>query len=452
MTVDAARAPPSANYRIRKFAQKNRTALTTVATIALLFVTGTAISVWQAVRATTASIAADKSAQEARANELKAIAERDLKDLALKAEKAAREQARDALNTMTDDVIEKVFSQQPNLDETQKAFLRKVMSFYESFATQSRTSEESRFLAADGKVRVAKILVVLGERPEALSLYRSVIPALRDLSQEFPKNPEYMALLAHCKLYYGYYLPVPDSGDRTAEATEVREALEIQERLCKNYPLNSNYQAALAEALRFQTMFLGHLKRLDESEQTARSSLKILERLTTKFPENIDYLVKLGDAHNLLYLALVKEGKTQEAYTVLLRGIELLENSPLDLQSSPKSLDRLSVLYVNKFLNLMDMGNLNEAETLLLKAIDMKQVLSDRFPSAPDYRRDLARSLCDLGELRLTQARNKESIESFSQAPRLLETNLKKDPSRSSGKRGHFKQSESKWNAEVSKC
>ncbi|MCC6507839.1 MAG: serine/threonine protein kinase, partial [Pirellulaceae bacterium] len=60
-------APPSANYRLRKFAQKNRTVLTTAAVIAMLFVTGTAVSVWQAVRATSARNAADESAREARA-------------------------------------------------------------------------------------------------------------------------------------------------------------------------------------------------------------------------------------------------------------------------------------------------------------------------------------------------------------------------------------------------
>src|SRR5262249_13010223 len=47
-------APPSARYRVRKFARKNRAALTTAAAIALLLVAGVAVSTWQAVRATRA--------------------------------------------------------------------------------------------------------------------------------------------------------------------------------------------------------------------------------------------------------------------------------------------------------------------------------------------------------------------------------------------------------------
>ena len=46
--------PPSATYRLRKFAKKNRAALTTAAAIALLLVAGVAVSTWQAVRATQA--------------------------------------------------------------------------------------------------------------------------------------------------------------------------------------------------------------------------------------------------------------------------------------------------------------------------------------------------------------------------------------------------------------
>ena len=173
------------------------------------------------------------------------------------------------------------------------------------------------------------------------------------------------------------------------------------------------------------------LKRFDESEQTARRSMKIWERLTAEFPENIDYLANLGRLHHQLSLVLALEGKIQEAYPVLLRGIELLENCPLDLQSSPRGQEYLSFMYSNKVIHLRKMGELNEAEKFMLKEIDLLQSLSDRFPSAPDYRRDLANAYSHLGHIRFTQSRDKESIECFSQAQRLLEINLQQDPLRS---------------------
>jgi eukaryotic-like serine/threonine-protein kinase len=47
--------PPSATYRLRKFAHKNRAALSTAAAIVLLLVSGLTVSVWQAVRASRAA-------------------------------------------------------------------------------------------------------------------------------------------------------------------------------------------------------------------------------------------------------------------------------------------------------------------------------------------------------------------------------------------------------------
>ncbi|MFL5246097.1 MAG: protein kinase domain-containing protein [Gemmataceae bacterium] len=58
--------PPTAGYRLRKFARKHRTALTTAAMVVLLLVAGVAVSAWQAVRATRAELFA--LANEARAN------------------------------------------------------------------------------------------------------------------------------------------------------------------------------------------------------------------------------------------------------------------------------------------------------------------------------------------------------------------------------------------------
>lgn len=83
-------APPSARYRLRKFAGKHRAALTTAASIGLLLAAGAAVSTWQAVRATRAERAA-LDAQRAEAE--RAEGERAAK---LEAEANAR-QARENL-------------------------------------------------------------------------------------------------------------------------------------------------------------------------------------------------------------------------------------------------------------------------------------------------------------------------------------------------------------------
>ncbi len=61
--------PPTAGYRLRKFARKHRTALATAAAFAILLVAGVVVSTWQAVRATAAERSASASAAVAQNRE-----------------------------------------------------------------------------------------------------------------------------------------------------------------------------------------------------------------------------------------------------------------------------------------------------------------------------------------------------------------------------------------------
>jgi serine/threonine protein kinase len=98
-----AAGPPSASYRLRKLVRRNKGVVLAAGLVLLALVAGTAVSTWQAVRATQAE-------ELARENEGKAIEERDAKDEALRlalaneqkakaaaeAERAAKQQAQDA--------------------------------------------------------------------------------------------------------------------------------------------------------------------------------------------------------------------------------------------------------------------------------------------------------------------------------------------------------------------
>jgi WD40 repeat protein len=87
-----AACPPSAAYRLRKFARRHRVALVTSALVAAALVLGTAVSVWQAVRATRAEGTAREQRDAARAAQNdEAQARRRAEDLA---EQSRRRQVR----------------------------------------------------------------------------------------------------------------------------------------------------------------------------------------------------------------------------------------------------------------------------------------------------------------------------------------------------------------------
>ena len=136
--------------------------MTTAAAMLGLLLAGAAVSTWQAVRATRA---------ETNAN------------VALAAETSAKAQTREALDTLTDDVLEGLFGRQMELDDEEKAFLRKVLGFYESFTGQLGDSAEARYLGAKGYFKVARLHAKLAEPKRAdglLALFHDLHVFCRD--------------------------------------------------------------------------------------------------------------------------------------------------------------------------------------------------------------------------------------------------------------------------------
>src|SRR4029078_12299208 len=85
--------PPSASYRFRKFARRNKVARTTAAVISASLVLGTLVSTWQAIRASRAETAERRESEAAEHAQQQAVGDRDR---ALQAEQLAQRGLYDA--------------------------------------------------------------------------------------------------------------------------------------------------------------------------------------------------------------------------------------------------------------------------------------------------------------------------------------------------------------------
>src|SRR5262245_5193598 len=189
--------PPSAGYRLRKFALRHQAALASAMAIAVLLVAGLSVSLWQMSRAIAAEGQARQSAQEARE-------ERDAKDVALKAEQQAREdetkarqQAFAALRSMTADVVERKFAQGAVLTEDDRAFLRGAIAQFDAFAALKGDDPDSRTARVEGRFRVGRMRYRLGELKEAEADFDAGIGIQKLLAADFPSRPEYRRELAN---------------------------------------------------------------------------------------------------------------------------------------------------------------------------------------------------------------------------------------------------------------
>jgi hypothetical protein len=117
-------------------------------------------------------------------------------EAALAGETAAKGQARGALDALTDDVVETMFARQPELGETEKAFLRKVLISYEGVTRDLGEMSEARLLRAKGFFKVAHLRAMLGEQLLAEAGFRQAVSLLEQLVAEFPDVAEYRQKLA----------------------------------------------------------------------------------------------------------------------------------------------------------------------------------------------------------------------------------------------------------------
>src|SRR5262249_40596530 len=116
---------------------------------------------------------------------------------ALATETAAKKQTAKALDTLTDDVVEMLFAQQPVLGEAEKAFLRKVLGFYEEFTHRLGDTAEARGLRARGYLKVGVLRGRLAQYREAVEANRQARDLFAQLAAEFPDVFEYRGKLAN---------------------------------------------------------------------------------------------------------------------------------------------------------------------------------------------------------------------------------------------------------------
>jgi serine/threonine protein kinase len=198
-------APPSTGYRLRKFARKHRGALTTAAAFGALLVTGAAVSIYQAVRATRA----EKVAIQAReAEATRAESEKNAKQAALAAadaEKAARAQAQKRLTQLekANAIITSIFA---DLDirevkaggEPLEAILAKKL--VEAADQLQGEAVGEPLVVAALQERLGKSLVHLGYHREAIPLFVKALETRKAAA----KRPDRDALLTMNDLATAY--------------------------------------------------------------------------------------------------------------------------------------------------------------------------------------------------------------------------------------------------------
>jgi eukaryotic-like serine/threonine-protein kinase len=173
--------PPSAMYRFRKFARKNKRLLLTTAVIAVALLVGTAVATWQAVRATQAQHLAEQARESQEAQKRQAEANMNL--------------AYQALDKIYLQVVEQDLVRYPERLDSYRRVLEDALKFYRAFAERNADDERVKYELAVALARAGKLAALLGQHQEALDHLRKARSILEPLQIQAPTQSDYRRTL-----------------------------------------------------------------------------------------------------------------------------------------------------------------------------------------------------------------------------------------------------------------
>jgi serine/threonine protein kinase/Tfp pilus assembly protein PilF len=380
--------PPSAAYRLRKFARKHRRLLVASgAFLGLLVLAVIGLGIGQ---------------HKTR--------------IALAAETTAKAQAREALDALTDDVVATMFAQQPMLDDTQKAFLRKVQAFYDSVTRELGETAEARLLRAQGFIKVGYLHALLGEQPQAEAGYRQAVPLLEQLVADFPAVADYRHTLANSHNKLG--IVSSELGKQPEAATAFRRAIALCQQLADDCPEVTSYRGELAASYNNLGTVLRRQRKYDDAEKLYRRAVELNERLAA---ESATYRPALANWRAHLGDLLWDQARYAEAEECFRQALPLQQKQVEEFPAAPRGRRELAETYNGLGRVLTQLDRPDEAEVAFRHSVDLHKKLADDFPKVAQYRRQLATAYNNRGAFRLRQRQYPQAEEDFCQSLDLKE-------------------------------
>jgi eukaryotic-like serine/threonine-protein kinase len=470
--------PPSAGYRLRKFARRNKRALATVGAFALALVVVLASLIVSNARIHGEAKEKTKALSAAKASEQEAV--ENLKD------------ALAAVDQMLTRVSEERLQGVPLMEPVRRDLLQDSLKFYQKFLARRGNDPAIHRETALAYLRMASLHFGLGDYGNSEEAYRKGFAMLDEPHAQSPLEPSTRGALVS---YYSGFASVLRNQDKFEDGEKaLRRAVAVAEELLKESPDCGPFRDhvvtarnRLANALAFPRGLLANARRaeLEEAEQILERNL-LLARETTSFWDRaqtyrhlgvvLDKQGRFSDAEDacrkgvlffekalakspssrwlhgelaetLKQLAGVvsRNGRLEEALGICRRAIPVLDKFAADFPSGPHiRWNQAGVHYQHAWL-LTKLKRPTESEQEYRRVVELSDKLADDFPSLPGYlrtaigyRRILAQFLAETGN---TQG----AKQVYDGTAGLLDKLAARDKSKALAARGHFYGALGEW-------
>jgi tetratricopeptide (TPR) repeat protein/serine/threonine protein kinase len=458
--------PPSATYKLRKFARKHRTALAIAGAFALLLVAATALNgglAWWANRARVRAVQAEALAkvQQGRAEEREQLAINAVKQFrdavsespGLKDNPALAPLRATLLNeplaffkTLRDQLQEDHDTQPESLARLASAAFElgklsdeignkqdALRAFEESLAIRARRARDDPSVAAfQAEValcysRIGAVQVLLGRSTEALAALQRARDIQEPLARANPKRAEFASDLAKSHIDIGrVYSNTGRPVDAMASYTQARA---IQDRLARENPSVIAHQRALARCEYFIAGLEEDSGRMPEALASFERVRAIQERLVNQDPAVAEFQSDLGNTDMQIGDLLHLMGRLKEASAPFDQARAIQERLARENPSVTAYQTDLANLYGRMGLYLRDNKQTAEALTTQERGLAINEKLVRENPSVSRFRANLAGSHDMLGTMQRHVGRQAEAIESHERARVLREELTRAEPS-----------------------
>ncbi len=392
--------PPSAFYKFRKFARRNRVAFTTSIVVLAAILAGTIVSITQAIRATHAERLAESRllaetaarADAERASKAEA-AQRHIAEEERQQAEANLKRARQAVDQYFTRVSQSKLLDLPTLLPLRKELLQDAARYFQTLL--SDRGDDPALLAdlAVADLRLAEIDHEVDRNDDAIDAMASGLELVERLHSKFPDAKEEQRRVA------GFWKANRDAMGHTemprdpakTERTLVK-FVKLWETLAREHPAVVAFQNDLAAAHASLGTWQNAAGRAYGSSDQAQAGLnscqkaiEIWDRLSQSHPEVPEYRDSLAMVIHELAYWLDATGRRAEAQALTDRDLALCEQLAAEHPNVPQYRLRLEQALGSRGLFLERAGKTRQAAAAFRREFELNKALSREFPTVTEY-------------------------------------------------------------------
>ena len=395
--------PPSATYKLKKFARKHRTALATVGAFAILLVTATAIS---------ASFAVWANRERGRAL--------DREQMAIDAVKRFGDVVRDTPE----------LKNTPALAPLRAKLLKEPQAFFkrlrDRLQADRQTTPESLARLASASFDLGRVTDEIGDKQDALRAYEESRAIRERLARENPSVTQFQSDLAASHNNIGN---LQSETGRTADAlASYKQTRAIFERLAREHPSVTRFQSDLAASHNNIGNLQSDTGRPEEALASHERARAIQERLAGENPSVTQFQSELAKSHGNIGLRQSDTGRPAEALASHGRARAIRERLVRENPSVTQFQSDLAISHNNIGIEQREMGRPTEAMASHERARAIRERLARENPSVTQFQSDLAASYLNIGVLQRETGRPAEAMASYEQAHAIQERLAREHP------------------------